>query len=326
MEILRMPRILENRGVTGWPKIVLIGKGELPPTNGLPYIRATSQDYALTFRVLIPILKSNFSWFDWEEIYYELVGKPYRRQPIYVPDVDMTEETGHTYGASDERTEEMTLLELAADFSSYVDINVLLDLKMIPAFLTDITDAIRINITNNFQWIDGYNKKNGLCSGYLQETGRKKSLVILDISSSIPDGLSAGMMTLIQTITEVTHADLIITGGRSCFWTNTEVREMDIHKVRSSISRSNESDMFNAIITKQDMNYENVICFGDSDNPSPVDLSIKPNIKRLYSYFVGERDRYGVSYETVTGYGRWVMKNCPEVEIHHNIEWSKCFR
>lgn len=337
MEILRMPRAMENRGITGWPKIVLVGKNEPAPTNGLPFIRATKQDFVLTFRVMVPLLIENHPQFNWEEVFYELTGRKYKPVQIYQDWSDKRDDDGigsSYWGAGGES--EVSLLELAADTGSQVDLNMLLDMKMIPAFFSDIAEAISVNVTNNFAWEDGYNKKLGICSGYMTEAQRKKSLVILDVSSSIPEAVTAGMMTLIQTITEVTHADLIITGSQSHFYANDEVRVMDIHAEHKKAGRSNEGRMFRKILAENDMNYEVVIAFGDSDHPGNWDLGYGSNtpvcepgtgldIKKLYSFFVNEYDRYGNSARHIAGYGRWVKEACPGVEVITNTSWTKLF-
>ena len=336
MEILRMPSALENKGITGWPKIVLVGANEPAPTNGLPFIRATRQDYVLTFRVLMPALMLKYPRFNWDNIFYELTGRKYIpvKTEICIPNSPTVSDLGYAPNNISEETK--TLEELASNMSSHVDLNILRELHMIPAFFEDIAEAIKVNITNSYQWHDGYNKKTRMCTGYLEEQQRKKSLVILDISSSIPDGLSASMMVLIQTITEVTHADLIITGGSSYFYTNEEVRTMDIHKERKRIPRSNESEMFLEILDTHDMNYEVVIAFGDSDAPlrfrdysklltKEKKVDSAKHVKKLYSFFIGERDTYGNHYSTVAGYARWVLESSPNVEVIHNYKWAHLF-
>lgn len=327
MEILKIPAVLENKGIQGWPKIALVGEYEQAP-EGIPFIRAKTQDFALVFRVLIPMLKKRHPMFNWEEVYQQVTGNYYK--PVHLYEERWSNEAESRYYKESSSNEcSLTLEEMTADFSSSVDLNVLMQLKMIPTFMDDIAKAIRINITNEYAWHDGYNKKLGICSGYLEQQPRQKSLVILDISSSIPSGLSAGMMTLIQTITEITHADLILTGGQSYFYTNQEVRQMDIHKERKRISRSNESKMFENILLTHDLNYANVIAFGDSDTPQldyqRLEHMSDCNIKKFYSFFVAEYDRYHTHYSTLAGYGKWVRSVSPNAEVIHNYKWARCF-
>ena len=324
MELIEMPRAMRNRGFKGWPKVYRVGKNDETPPVGIPYIKAERVDFPLIFRLMVPRLMKQHRYFDWEAIYTELTGQVYYPQRVYV-EVEADSDEGYEYGESSTSTEEMTLEQLAQDKASYVDLDMLSQLAMIPTFINDIREAIRVNVTNSYQWIDGYNKKTGICTGSLEEQPKPRSLVILDISYSIPDGVSAGMLTLIKTISDVVNADVILTGGESHFFTVDEVKDMDIRYWRRRIDRSNESYMFAQILKTHDMDYDNVITFGDSDRPQIILLGQQLNIKRWYSFFTGERDTYGRCYKQGAGYGQWVRENCPNVQIIHNTTWAKFF-
>jgi hypothetical protein len=326
MELLELPQALQKRNFMGWPQLYVVGRQDEAPPVGIPYIRAEKQDSALVFRVLIPLLKKQHPYFDWEAIYQELTGTKYCQQRIYVDTIEKNC-SGHVYDQPSLRREQVTLLELSSDKMSYVDIDVLMQLAMIPTFFTDIREAIKVNVTNSWVWQDGYDKKRGLCTGTLVEQEPSRSLVILDISRSIPDGVSAGMLTLIKTITDITHADLILTGGKSFFYTNEEARMMDIHEERARIPRSNEGAMFREILYSHDMDYRTVISFGDSDAPGAIPLTgQRISTKQWYSFFVSKNDTYGNSYHAGVGYGRWVAENNPRVEIRHYTDWAKFFK
>jgi hypothetical protein len=226
----------------------------------------------------------------------------------------------------------VTLTQQAADNATYVDLDMLTELSMIPAFMTDIREAITVNVTNSYAWQDGFNKKVGICSGSLVEQPRARSLIILDISGSIPDGVSAGMLTLIKTMSNVTHADVIITGGTSYFYSTEEVRTLDIDEVRRKINRNNEAEMFYEILGSHDMDYENIITFGDSDHPGQynhgrtvLDFTQKITTKRWYSFYCMAHDTYGNDHTYGCGYGRWIKEAQPLVDIIHNTEWAKFF-
>lgn len=327
MEILQMPEAIKRRGIKGWPKIMVIRPGEPTPEPGVPYIRCKENQDALIFRLLVPMLKKTNPYFKWEAVYQELTGYRYKPASIFYQ-VGSGAFTGDGDNATGINTmnavEEMTLEEMASDTASVLDIDVLLEMKMIPAFYEDIAAAVRVNVTNNFAWYDGYNKKTKLCTGYLIEQARKKSLIILDISWSIPEAVSAGMLTLIQTITEITHADLILTGGKSYFYTNDEVKHLDINAERRRIPRSNEDYMFTKILKEEIIaDYDIVIVFGDADNPGDISLPYPIHTKKLYSFW-SPRYRYA-DYRSIAGYGRWVKQNNPDVEVIHNTEWVKFF-
>lgn len=328
MELIQLPEPMRNRGFTGWPQVYMVGRNEEAPPAGIAYIRAQKVDFALLFRLMVPTLQRQHGYFDWPKIYRELTGKKYVPQRVYYqdPKEGCDNGSGASYSESEQGPELVTLEDLASDEATYVDLDVLAQLAMIPTFMVDIREAIRVNVTNSYMWTDGYNKKTGLCSGYLTEQPKARSLIILDISSSIPDGVSAGMMTLVKTMTEITNADLIITGGISRFYEMDQVRSIDIHKERREIPRGNESRMFRKILKERDMDYENVITFGDSDNPGEnIFLGQTINTKRWYSFFTMPYDTYGSHYTTGAGYGRWVLEANPNVQVIHNTEWAKFF-
>lgn len=325
MELLRPPDAMLRRGIKDWPKIVLVGDKEKPPI-GMPYIRATKNDYVLTFRLLMPTLKEKHPYIEWNEVFYELTGRKYRTVKIdYTPPEKDYGNNQYGEGRPD-LVEEKTLEELSRDVGSYVDMDILLEMQMIPKLFGDLAEVIKVNVTNEYKWMDGYNKKLGICSGYLEPQARKKSLVILDISRSIPDGLMTGMLTLIKTITDITHADLIITGAISKFYTNSQVMSLDIRKERHDIGRSNESSYFRRILKNNNMDYATVISFGDSDCPGPIELDYPIHTEQLYDFFIGYKDGYGTHYTEGTGYARWVTENCKNVKVIRNYEWAKLFR
>lgn len=322
MKLLETPSALARRGIE-WPKIVLVDKKDKPPI-GMPYLRTDTVSDIIIFRLLLPTLEKKYSFFDWKEVFKEICGTRYtpitlEYNPPEIPNGN------NVYGDPGEDCD-ITLEELACDMGSSVNMDILLELGLVPKFFGDIAEVIKTNVTNSYQWMDGYNKKLGICSGYLEAQPRKKSLVILDISGSIPNGLSAGMMTLIKTITDITNSDLIVTGSRSFFFSNEETRTMDIKRVRRKIGRSNERTMFYKILQDHNMDYDVVISFGDSDNPGEINLPYPIHTKYLYDYFIGKWDVYGKKYTEGTGYARWVSENCPSVNIVRNYKWAHLFQ
>lgn len=324
MELIQLPRAMRNRGFTGWPAVYRVSAKEEKPPEGIPYVIAESVDFALLFRLMIPQLMKQHGYFNWEEVYKSHTGQEYYAQRVYSQRTDGTG-SGSAYGVSSSEQCDVTLQQLGADNATYVDLDMLAELAMIPTFMTDIREAITINVTNSFAWQDGYDKKRGLCTGSLVEMPRARNLVILDISSSIPDGVSSGMLTLIKTITDIVSADLILTGSQSYFFTQDEAQSMDIKEQRRRIGRNNESEMFFKILRSIDLNYENVITFGDSDHPGSIDLRRRLEIKKWYSFFTMRYDTYGRPAELGAGYGRWVKENSPGVSVIHNTDWAKYF-
>lgn len=336
MRVLKQPAVLAHKGIK-WPKIMVLENREKPPI-GMPYIRACSdeEDDLLIYRLLIPMLCKKYSQYNWKAMYRNIANKNFHNLPVQYWDPEnglgeltnlFTNDGNITNGRCRE-----TLLELASDLTTSVNLDVIMAMKLMPTWMEDIADAVRINVTNSFAWTDGYNKKTGICSGYLTRAKDKRVLMIVDISSSIPEGVSAGLLTLMTTMVDITKADLIVTGGKSYFWEHQDAINLDKNEVRAMIPRSNESYMFNEILNTIDLDYDIVICFGDSDTPhinEDVEERLKnaPKIKKLMSYFIGNYDRYGGSHKAGAGYSRWIKDiNNPNVQIEHYTDWVEVFK
>lgn len=329
MHLLQTPTAMLKRGIK-FPDIMVVLPGETVPV-GTPFVRAFDweTDEFLVYRIILPSLLSNHPAWNWMEIYTELTGRKFEEAEVKVNVHDAGEDfEGNSYTTPCDKEETKSLEELGMD-PSWIDVDVLMDMKIMPTFMHDIQQAVRKNVTNYWSWTDGYNKKTGLCTGYLTQTELPKVLIIIDVSWSIPSGVSTGLLTMMSTMADYTNADVIITGGTSIFLSNEEAVNADPREIRRKVPRSNEGDMFADILRTHDMGYDTVICFGDSDNPDSALRGVKAKnadkIRTIHSYFIGRFDRYGANYTKVAGYVRWAERASRNANVFHHTDWAKCF-
>lgn len=226
------------------------------------------------------------------------------------------------------------------DKNSSVNLDVLMDLEMMPAFCLDITKAIRKNLIG-YDWADGYNKKLDMCSGTYSVGYELKNLLIIDVSHSIPRGISSTMLTLAETLKDRLNADLIVTGASSMMW-RAEDDLPSPQWIRNHIGLSNETFMFTEILMRlAGEEYANVIGFGDWDTPSALYISDQfkaknlPRIKvhNIYSFHTAghkpgdePNDNDNMGSLNLIGYLKWTkLEEVCELDEDHNIwkdtEW-----
>ena len=227
------------------------------------------------------------------------------------------------------------------DRSASVDIDALMDLEMMPAFCIDITKAIRKNLIG-YDWTDGYNKKLDLCSGTYSVGYELKNLLIIDVSHSIPRGISATMLMLAETLKDRLNADLIVTGASSMMW-RVEDNLPSPQWIRRNIGLGNETYMFCEILKQlAGEEYANVIGFGDWDTPAMEYMSDEFKSRQLtpikvHNVFSFHTKGYqpgcsdpnrneDMKYLDVVGYLKWIKSNdiCElddDATIRKDIEW-----
>lgn len=220
--------------------------------------------------------------------------------------------------------EEVPIDEYCLDAAASVNIEQLQALGFLPKFMADAADAIRINLENRMQWRECFNKKLGECVGDVGYGEVARNLIILDVSYSIPEGISATMLQLIATLREQAEADLIVTGGRSLFFPREEELP-DPDWLRGAIPRSNESLMFKGILKEHiaDRHYGNVISFGDNDTPFWYD-DIADQMRILN--MTGTRIDRVMHYHTWmdckrTGYATWCRAVSPDCVEEFDTSW-----
>ena len=236
----------------------------------------------------------------------------------------------------------ISLFDAVGDMSAYVDIAELQQLHVMPQWLGDVTDAIRKNLAD-YIWAEGWNKKLGCPVGNFDVAGHAPNLIILDVSGSIPPGISATMLSLIETLREQADADLIVTGETSGWYPRTKDLPTPEY-LRRTHGRNNEAHMFNAILKEHVLGREwgNVISFGDNDCPTRMTWNLEEGEKfswiedpsgtvvhHLWNFHTGKLHgmcKYHSSACPITGYAQWVIDVSPSAEVTSNTDWAKSMR
>ena len=220
------------------------------------------------------------------------------------------------------------LMDFCADELNRVNVEQLQALGMLPAFMSDVADAIRTNLLTSMQWRDGWNKRLSCAMGDFSVGTKASNLIILDISGSIPTGISATMLELIDSLRSQAEADLIITGGSSYYWpASAELPSPEW--IRANINTANEAVMFYQILRERlaGRHFGNVISFGDND--CPVEFARYEGIADqddscAYGITVDRVMHYHTWQERATGYAKWVHQANPDVEAVYDTSWCNC--
>lgn len=232
--------------------------------------------------------------------------------------------------------EKIPVDEYCADEASSVNIEQLQELGLLPKFMDDIATAIRMNLEGSMRWMDSWNKRLGACVGNMVYTESLPNLIILDVSWSIPEGISATMLELIETLRDRAEADLIITGGTSKYWSRDDELPSPA-RIRGMIPRSNESTCFAAILREKitGRKFGNVISFGDYDNPYRYgtlqgnSLQINEDFTKTFG-LQGTEVKRCLHYHTIskdrTGYAKWCKAISPGCEEVFDNTWRKVMR
>ena len=211
--------------------------------------------------------------------------------------------------------------EYVGDVSSSVNIDVLQELKLLPKFIGDITDCVKHNLSNRVYWTEGYNKKLGYPLGNFASRNELPNLIIIDVSASIPDGISATMLALADTLRSQLNADLIITGYRSGYYPcGCELPTPQT--LREYYPRGNEFVQFNSILEKYIAGKEfgHVISFGDDDSPSRFRSYGDPDNAAMNGTRVHAVHNYHTWRNMWTGYAKWARDLQPDT-VTFDTSW-----
>lgn len=314
---------------------------------GRPYIRFNGGKEKLIKLLILPFLMSKFPAIKWMEV---LGLKSKQQVLINVPGCECDssyptdkEDNGKSDMATSERTFSNTGQSLPPSFrqcyiedyigqaSAFVDIVKLQQMELLPKFLDKIVEATLAK-ADDLRWQEGYNKKLGLCAGNYNDLIQARNLLIIDVSASIPRGVSSTMLALADSLREQMKADLIVTGGTSKFWEYGEELPTP-QQLRDMIPLGNESFHFknilrNHIVGKQ---WDNVVAFGDYDNPGVLGDTFLTNnevtnVGKLYSFRVPPRGWHGSDLNDPVGYSRWIGDLGCQYEYESDTEWVRSIK
>lgn len=315
---------------------------------GLPYIRTQLTDREIVMLILYRVLVKRFPHIKWQKV---LGINPTARVNVMVPGGTVTgkahAEPNPEHGLSDiagaprtfdvegtegEEEERIDVADFCADEASHVNIEQLQALGLLPKFMDDIADSIRMNLEDRMRWRECWNKRLGAAVGDASYGMEKPNLIILDISNSIPEGISATMIQLIETLRDRASADLIVTGSTSMFWAADE--ELPSPEwIRGHIARCNESEQFIHILRTriQGRHLGNVISFGDYDAPYyQWHRAVHEARYREETLLPGTTVDRVVNYHTYakdwTGYAAWVQDCSPDAEVVFDTSWCRVMR
>lgn len=233
---------------------------------------------------------------------------------------------GYEYFAEDK----LSIEDYVGDLTSSVNIEALQKLNLLPKFMGDVADCIKHNLSQSMYWTEGYTKKLGYPLGNCSRRKELPNLLIIDISSSIPDGIAATMITLADTLRSQLNAELIITSNRSGYY-SPEDELPNPQTLRNYYGRNNESAEFFGILKKHiaGKEYGHVISFGDYDCPGSIwnaglnhDLA-NTKVHCIHHYHTGKLGWLSSNNNCHTGYALWAEEVSPDAETIVDTSWCK---
>lgn len=219
----------------------------------------------------------------------------------------------------------LSIQDYVGDLSSCVNLEVLQRLRLMPAFIGDIMDCVKLNIGSGLRWSEGYNKRLGLPVGRFNASPQLPNLIILDVSGSIPRGISATMISLVDTLRTQLSADLIITSTISRYYPmGSELP--DPQRIRDQFGFGNESHDFFGILDRyvRGHSWGHVFSFGDFDTPSYNLLKDKyslegTKVEHVHHYHTWADD-------SQTGYAKWCHMLACQPKVDYDTSWCEVIR
>lgn len=232
---------------------------------------------------------------------------------------------------------------LGTEWETDVNVETLQAVGMLPKFMSDITEAVKHNLSS-VAWYDGWNKKYDLPIGRPGYSREAPNLMILDVSGSIPGGVALTMVKIIDSLREQANADLIVTGSHS-WWYPLGNDMPDPEFLAARIGGANEIVAFQHIMEDHiaGKHYGNLIVFGDDDAPDDQRFTTEVANRRFgegtrkaaqgWAGFLGKigtRIDNIMAFHTrnidkIPGYGKWAKIVSPNATVQYSNEWTTYF-
>jgi len=220
--------------------------------------------------------------------------------------------------------------EFIKDSVAYVDLEKLKNLNVFPIWATKLEEALSKNLYNYAVFNPNmYNKKLDGMYGSIDLTSPQKSLVIIDISSSIPEGVSATILVFGKNLAESLYADVLITGSKSTLYVYEELHLLDITRIYEENGTDNDQAWFKKLVSTEKRVYETAIVFGDNHSPcnnwnnefnKKTTTISREDGKKLCKWEINKLISFHTkSTEHIAGYADWFTVN----EIEKIDNWVK---
>ena len=279
---------------------------------GLPYLIWKDSEEELMRTVLMPTMRKLFPAVAVKSsVKTVTIFEPVVRKTEYVPyDEDATGIAVQGAARYDENDTVVSdfdykiknIDKYMGSFQESVVLDALQDLGMLPSFVGDIKDCIQKNLQSNL-WSEGWNKKKRSPIGKFEAAGELPNLILIDVSASIPKGISATMIALAETLCSRCNAELIIHSDNA-IWYGVGDQLPKRSEVRNKFGMCNGSYEFGKVLLEHVSGREfgNVIAFGDFDSFSTYKAGLpknwedkweKPVIHHLWNFHTCVNDRCG---------------------------------
>jgi hypothetical protein len=216
------------------------------------------------------------------------------------------------------------------DSAVYVDMEKLKNLNVFPVWLDSIEKAVHTNIHNFAVYNNNmYNKKLEGMYGAIDLVSPNRNLIIIDISGSIPKGVSSTCLALAKNLASSFYADILITGSKSTLYAYEEMHNLDIETIYDENGMDNDQTYFKNLVSSEKRVYKTAIVFGDNHSPcyawSNTFNRNNRNIsredgKKLCIWEIEKLISFHTDSSThIAGYADWFQVD----EVEHISDWVK---